>query len=129
MNTKNAMNVKNAAEVVKALKEQMQKLKEELKHVKTNAYVSHQHIQLLKAVATSSRPIPSSRFRLLAKQAGYPKGLGASACFRGRAPSLTHKIDKFVVLTKRGQRLLLDNEKKNIDIKKANVVQPALAAQ
>lgn len=66
--------------------------------------------KLLREIAESPTPVPASRFMDLARRVGYKEGRGASACFRGRHPSLSYRVEKYLVVTKRGMRLLREME-------------------
>ena len=72
--------------------------------------ISAQHLKILEAIA-SAEPFPADWLAKTALAAGYTKGNGASAMFRGRKPSLAYEVQKTIVLTERGKELLEQGRK------------------
>jgi hypothetical protein len=93
------------------------------KKEKQEEQISKQHIKILEAVASAETGFPSEWLAKTALAAGYTKGNGASAMFRGRNPSLRYEIKKTIVLTKRGQELL------ELSRKHAKPAQPVIATE
>ena len=80
--------------------------------------ISAQHLKILEAIA-SAEPFPADWLAKTALAAGYTKGNGASAMFRGRKPSLAYEVQKTIVLTERGKELLEQGKKQSANKPKA----------